>query len=209
MKSIIEILKKHSIKEILGYFVTQILKTDFKKFGYFRLNTNIEQVDEKLKGFELDVQPLTLEMVLKGDPNVFKGKKLELYKKRFKDPAYYGYGIMENDSLIYSTWFSTENLGLPGVTKRIPLLPNEGLLEDSYCAPSARGRGLHGKMNNYRLKKLYEKGRNRIIAIVMYGNTPALKVQLKCGFEELGTFYMGKVFGIQFCTLNKKQYDNK
>ncbi len=209
MKSIIEKIKTHSVKDIWQYFVTQILKTDFKKFCYFRLNTDINQVEEKLKDFELDVQPLTLDMVLKGDKNVFKGAKLELYKKRFNDPAYCGYGIMENDRLIYSTWFSTESLGLPGVKNKIKLLPNEGFLEDSYCAPSARGRGLHGTMNFFRIKKLYEKGKNRVIVIVMDGNIPALKVQAKSGFEVLGKFYMGKFLGIQFCTLNKKRFDNK
>ena len=176
---------------------------------YLRLNSDIAVINEKLQGFDLDVHPLSLEMVLKGDITVFKGAKLERYKKRLQDTVYHGYGIMEDDKLIYSTWFSTDNLGLPIITKRIPLLPNEGLLEDSYCAPSARGRGLHGKMNFFRLKKLYELGKDRVLAIVLDGNVPAMKVQLKSGFEELGVFYLGKIFGIKFCTLKKSKYDAK
>lgn len=162
-----------------------------------------------MKGFDLEVLPLSLDMVLTGDKNVFKGEKLELYKKRLQDQAYHGYGIMEDGKLFYSTWFSTDNLGLPLITKRIPLLPNEGLLEDSYCAPEARGRGMHGKMNFYRLSKLHELGKDRVLAIVLDGNVPAMKVQLKSGFEELGVFYLGKIFGIKFCTLKKNQYDAK
>lgn len=174
-----------------------------------RLNTNIEIVEERLKDFDLNVKPLTLEMVLQGDQKVFCGEKLELYKKRFLDTNYHGYGIMEDNKLVYSTWFSTGNLGLPLISKRYPLLPNEGLLEDSYCAPVARGRGLHGKMNYYRIKNLYERGKNRVIVIILDGNTPAMKVQLKSGFEDLGVFYIGRVFGIKFCTLNKERYDAK
>lgn len=202
-------LKGHSLSEAIKYFLSRFCATEWSKMHYLRLNSDIDFLNEKLQGFDLDVLPLTLDMVLKGDDSVFKGAKLELYKERLQDPAYHGFGIMEDGKLIYSTWFSTDNLGLPLITKRIPLLPNEGLLEDSYCAPSARGRGLHGKMNFYRLKKLHELGRDRVLAIVLDGNTPAMKVQLKSGFEELGVFYLGKIFGIKFCTLKKAKYDAK
>jgi len=203
------IYKGHSFRDIIKIILSKFLATECYKMHYLRLNTDIEAVHKKLEGFDLNVQPLTLDMVLKGDNTVFKGAKLDLYKKRIQDPAYQGYGIMEDDKLIYSTWFSTENLGLPIITKRIPLLPNEGLLEDSYCAPSARGRGLHGKMNFYRLKKLHELGKDRVLAIVLDGNLPAMKVQLKSGFEELGVFYLGKIFGIKYCTLKKAKYDGR
>lgn len=199
--------KEHKIQDIVKVILLRFLKTEWYKMHYLRLNTDIEAVHKKLEGFDLNVQPLTLEMVLHGDQSVFCGEKLELYKKRLKDPAYHGYGIMENGKLIYSTWFSTENLGLPIITKKIPLMPNEGLLEDSYCAPSARGRGLHGKMNFFRIKKLHELGCDRVLAIVLDGNVPAMKVQMKSGFEELGVFYIGRILGIKFFTLKKKRYD--
>lgn len=203
------LLKGHSFIEALKYFLSRYCATEWSKMHYLRLNSVIAVLNEKLQGFDLEVLPLTLDMVLKGDSKVFKGEKLERYTNRLQDPAYHGYGIMEKDQLIYSTWFSTDNLGLPLITKRIPLLPNEGLLEDSYCAPSARGRGLHGKMNFFRLKKLHELGKDRVLAIVLDGNVPAMKVQLKSGFEELGVFYLGKIFGIKFCTLKKSKYDAK
>ena len=204
-----KLLKGHTLGEVVKYILSRYLATEWSKMHYLRLNINPEVIEEKLNGFDLTVLPLTLDMVLAGDTNVFKGEKLELYKKRLKDPAYHGYGIMEDDKLIYSTWFSTDNLGLPLITKRIPLLPNEGLLEDSYCAPEARGRGLHGKMNFFRLKKLHELGKDRVLAIVLDGNVPAMKVQMKSGFEELGVFYLGRIFGIKFCTLKKSKYDAK
>lgn len=201
------IYKGHSFRDIIKIILSKFLATECYKMHYLRLNTDIEAVHKKLEGFDLNVQPLTFEMVLHGDQSVFCGEKQELYKKRLKDPAYHGYGIMENGKLIYSTWFSTENLGLPIITNKIPLMPNEGLLEDSYCAPSARGRGLHGQMNYFRIKKLHELGMDRVIAIVLDGNVPAMKVQKKSGFDELGVFYLGRIFGIKFCTLKKEKYN--
>ena len=201
--------KNYSFGVLVKVFLKKFFFTELSRMHYLRLNINPEVIEERMKGFDLSVLPLTLDMVLAGDKNVFKGEKLELYKKRLQDPYYHGYGIMEDGKLIYSTWFSSDNLGLPLITKRIPLLPNEGLLEDSYCAPEARGRGMHGKMNFYRLQKLHELGKDRVLAIVLDGNVPAMKVQLKSGFEELGVFYLGKIFGIKFCSLKKKQYDAK
>ena len=197
-------IKNISFRKLVLFVLDKYFKTNVYKMHYLRLKTDIGIVEERLKGFDLNVEPLTLEMVIHGDQKVFCGGKLELYKKRFLDPNYHGYGIMEDGKLIYSTWFSTDNLGLPLITKRIPLLPNEGLLEDSYCAPEARGRGMHGKMNFYRIQKLHELGKDRILAIVLDGNTPAMKVQLKSGFEELGVFYLGRILGIKFCTLKKE-----
>ena len=132
-----------------------------------------------------------------------------MVKKRLQDKNYKCYGIIENDRLIYSTWISLERLGLSVNTKSIYLLSNEGLLEDSYCDPIARGRGIHGKMNLYRIKKLYELGKTRVLAIVLDGNLPAMKVQLKCGFEELGTFYNGYFLGFKVNTLKKEKFDGQ
>lgn len=201
--------KEHKFQDIVKAILLRFLRTEWYKMHYLRLNIDLGIIEEKLRNFDLNVQPLSLDMVLQGDKNVFQGEKLELYKKRITDSFYHGYGIMENGQLIYSTWFSTDNLGLPIIAKRIPLLPNEGLLEDSYCAPSARGRGLHGKMNFFRLKKLHELGKDRVLAIVLDGNVPAMKVQMKSGFEELGVFYIGRILGVKFCTLKKERYNGK
>lgn len=197
------------ISNIYKGFLRRILKTQIGKIHYLRLNIDIDKVNKALDGFDLPVKELTYEDFLKGDKSVFSGKKLDLVKNRLQDPYYKAYGIIENNRLIYSTWISLKQLGLTIKLKDpIVMASDEGLLEDSYCDPIARGRGLHGKMNNYRIKKLYELGKRRVIALVLDGNTPALKVQKKCGFEELGTFYCGYLFGQNYLTLKKSKYDN-
>lgn len=201
--------KKFSFKNAWGFFLHRILHTSIGKMHYLRLNTDIDVVNKKLEGFNLPVKELTYEDFLKGNKTTFNEKKLEVIKARLQDPNYKCYGIIENDVLIYSTWFSLERLGLSVNTKPIYLLPDEGLLEDSYCDPIARGRGLHSMMNFFRIKKLYELGRNRVLGMVLEGNTPAFKVQFKSGMEDLGTFYNGYLFGIKINTLKKEKFDGK
>ena len=201
--------KKFSFKNAWGFFLHRILHTSIGRMHYLRLNTNIDVVNKKLEGFNLPIKELTYEDFLKGNKTTFNEKKLEVIKARLQDKNYKCYGIIENDVLIYSTWFSLERLGLSVNTKPIYLLPNEGLLEDSYCDPIARGRGLHSMMNFYRIKKLYELGRNRVLGMVLEGNTPAFKVQFKSGMEDLGTFYNGYLLGIKINTLKKEKFDGK
>jgi hypothetical protein len=204
-----EIMNKYSFKELPLIFLSKYFGTQIGKIHYLRLNTDIEKTKSMLSNFKLNVKELYYEDFLLGDKTVFKGKKLELVRNRLLDDNYKAYGIIENGKLIYSTWFSTKNLGLPIQTKPIPMLLNEGLLEDSYCDPIARGRGLHSQMNNFRILKLYKLGKTRVLALVTDGNTPAFKVQLKSGFEELGTFYCGRILGFNFLTLKKSKYDNR
>lgn len=190
-------------------FCHRVLKTYLVKAHYLRLNINPQDLKEKMKDFNLDVKELTYEDFLLGDPKAFKGAKMELYRQRFQDSAYKAYGIIENGRLIYSTWISYHRMGMSIETKPQYIAPNEGYLEDSYCDPIARGRGLHSKMNNYRIQKIYEAGKTRVIAIVQEGNTPAFKVQFKSGLEEIGTFHHGYIFGIEVNTYKKENFEGK
>ena len=206
--NIIAKIQKYGLIAAIQYIGSTIFKTKILKAHYLRLNINIDGLNTKLKDFNLDVKELTYEDFLKGDPSVFKGEKLNLYKRRLKDETYKAYGIIENGKLVYSTWISLHRVGMSIETKPVFLAENEGYLEDSYCNPIARGRGLHSQMNNYRILKIHEAGKTRVIAIVQHGNTPAFKVQFKSGFEDLGCFYHGTLFGIKFNTLNKRKFDN-
>lgn len=198
-----------TIRYLLNGFLRRVLKTQIGKIHYLRLDIDILKVNKALEDFNLQVKELVYEDFLIGDKAVFSGKKLDLINARINDPYYKAYGIIENGRLIYSTWISLKQLGLPiNLKKPILMAEYEGLLEDSYCDPIARGRGLHGKMNNYRIKKLYELGKRQVIALVLDGNTPALKVQSKCGFKELGIFYCGYLLGRNYSTLKKSKFDN-
>lgn len=208
-KSVVRKIKEQGVKGIWRYFQYNILRIDYHKAHYLRLDIDIDETNKLLEDFDLKVKELVYEDFLKGNPNVFKGTKMELYKQRFQDQTYKAFGIIENNRLVYSAWISLHRLGMSVERHPYYLLPAEGYLEDAYCDPVARGRGLHGKMNNFRIKKIYEAGKKRVIVIIQDGNTPAMKVQLKSGFQEVGHFYHGYIFGIKFNTLNKSKFDNR
>lgn len=204
-------IKKHSFIDIVKIFLSKFLKTSVMKFHYLKTNIDSDFIKSKSKEFEdieSSIKELTYDDFLLGDKTVFNEHKLQLIRERLNDKSYKSFGIISNGLLVYSTWISLEKLGLPFQSKFI-LNPDEGLLEDSYCHPSARGKRLHSKMNILRLKKLYEFGKKKCIVIVLDGNTPAFKVQYKSGFKNLGTFYGGKILGIPFNTLNKSKYDDR
>ena len=199
---------KYTFKQIGQAILRKYLGTQFGRIHYLRLDINAENVKTSLANFDLIVKELRYEDFLLGNRSEFHTKKLDLIKERLCDPNYKAYGIIEDGRLIYSTWISIERLGLPVQLKNpINLLPQEGLLEDSYCDPIARGRGLHSKMNNFRIQKLNELGKTEVLVLVLNGNTPAFKVQMKSGFKELGSFYCGKILWMNFATLKKEKFD--
>lgn len=201
-------IKQYGIVGINKIVLAKFLKTRIMKLHYLKTQIDYNKVKTEIEKLEFEVKELKYEDFLLGDSTVFKGKKLDLIRRRCNDNSYRAYGIVSDDILLYSTWISLEKLGLP-VRSNFKLNSDEGLLEDSYCHPSARGKGLHSKMNFYRLGKLHELGKMKCIAIVLNGNIPAFKVQYKSGFEELGVFYAGEILGIPFTTLIKKKYDNR
>jgi len=205
---IISKFKKHSLSTIFRILLLKIFYIQIMKIHYLKMEINIDFLRQKLSNFDLKVKELKYEDFLLGDKDAFLGKKMEVLKKRFTDPTYKGYGIIENGVLIYSAWISLEKLGLP-VISNIKLLQNEGYLEDDYTHPLHRGKGIHGKMILYRQEKLFELGKSVCLVTVLDGNVHALNSQLKLGARNLGYFYAGMIFGIPFVTLNKNKYDCK
>lgn len=147
-----------------------------------------------------EVKELRLEDFHTGNPVNFTPKKLNLIADRLNSNNYKAFGIVENGTLLYSTWVCLDKITLPN-GQTYMLKPDEAILEDSYCEPVARGRHFHSLMNRYRLDYLASSGKKDVIAIVLDGNIPAMKVQLKSGFKEKRVFYSGRIFWKSFSTL--------
>ena len=201
-------IKKYGVSKSLKILLDNVFKISVMMFHYLKMNIDFEDATKQSQSIEPEVIELNYDVFLTGDATIFTKTKLEIINARLMNPSYKAYGIVKNSKLIYSTWISLDKLGLP-VKSNYKLLPEEGLLEDSYCHPAERGNGLHGQMNYYRLRKMYELGKRKCIAIVLDGNTAAYNVQIKSGFRDLGCFYAGTIFGISFSTLNKKKYDSR
>lgn len=201
--SIISKIRKNGLSKSWKYFKVNILGIYTMKFHYILKDLDQQEIEKQMEGFDLQPKRLTYEDFLKGDPTEFNESRLAGIKEHLENPSYKAWGIIENGVLIYSTWISTINLDMPLKHQKYKLQPDEGLLDDSYCHPSARGRGIHSKMNKFRLLQLCNEGKHRAAVIVLDGNTTSLNVQLKAGFREVATFRIINVFGKQFVTLKK------
>lgn len=200
-------IKKYGFKKSVLILLKKLLGFEILKFHYLIFDGEITDLNKKLES-SLDVKILEYDDFCKGDETVFNADKLKLIKQRLESGGYIAYGILENNKLLYSTWISLNYISLPLVVNKFKLEGNEAVLEDSYCSVDARGKGFHSQMNYYRVEKLYNLGKNRIIAIVLDGNTPAFKVQYKTGFKNIGKpFYVISLFGFKFTTFKKENYD--
>ena len=207
MKDVYNKIKKYGVSGIFDFFIYNIIKTYWYNIHYLKTTINYEKISDKLENCDFKSQELKYEDFLKGDPKEFTGRKLRLIKERFKNNSFRCYGFIDNDILAYSTWISLKGIELPLIKVSTKLLSNEAFLEDSYCHPLYRGKGLHGNFNMYRMGKIYELGRKNCLVFVFKGNTAALKVQQKCGFINLGCFRVGRILGFTFSTLNKSRFD--
>lgn len=194
-------------------FLKRIAKFFLRKIGinvnsYYYMVNHID-AEKSRKQFEKahipPVKELTYDDFLKGDKSVFNEKKLAIIQQWLSEGTYKAYGIIENDSLIYSCWISLKKLESSNACVEGLLDENEGLLVAAYCSPIARGRGLHGAMNAYRLWKISQNGKNRAVAIVLKENKPAYKSQLKVGFEVVFTYYVVTVLGKTFTNYFKRK----
>lgn len=194
-------------------FLKRTVKFFLRKIGiyinsYYYMVNHID-AEASRKQFEAanlpPVKELAYDDFLKGDPSVFNEKKLTLIQQRLADGTYKAFGIIEDERLIYSCWISLKKLESSDSCVESGLDENEGLLVDAYCSPLARGRGLHGAMNAYRLWQLSQQGKNQAVVIILKENIPAYKSQLKVGFEVAFTYYVATVWGKTFTNYFKQK----
>lgn len=194
-------------------FLKRIVKFFLRKIGinynsYYYIVNHID-AEARRKQFEAaklpSVKELTYDDFLLGDKTIFTDKKLHLIKQRLQDDSYHAYGIIENGQLIYSCWISLKKLESSNACVEGVLDDNEGLLIDAYCSPTARGRGLHGAMNAYRLWQIARNGEKKAVGIVLKENKPSYKSQIKVGFEVAFTYYVAYVWGKTFTNYFKRK----
>lgn len=201
-------LKTYGAKVVLKIIFKRIFFTEILKLHYLKVKLDNEVLKEQANNLDLNVKELSYNDFLLGFSLEFNLKKLEIIKNRFKDNSYKAYGIVLENKLIYSAWISLKKIGLP-IKSNIFLEESEGYLEDDFCHPDFRGKGIHTKMNIFRKLKLSELGKKECVVIIMDGNIPAIKAQLNAGAVNLGFFYAGTILGIPFVRFNKKKYDSK
>ncbi|MEL4457173.1 hypothetical protein [Lutimonas vermicola] len=180
--------------------ILRIVRIEFESYWLLENNLCSDEISQKMKDFDYsDVKELNLEDFKKGDPTIFNEVKLKLIEERFESGQYWSYGVFSGSELIYSCWITTLEIGFrKKYNTSIPLLEDEGYLEDAYTHPDYRGKGLHSKMNLFRIMSLIKKGKSRNYVLVLSENNPAMKSQLKSGFVKVEKMTFLILFGKHF-----------
>lgn len=184
----------------LGVF-NRLFKSLLLKFGIINeklivLEKQIEKNDIENRLVNLDISDVkTLNIEDFDLCDLITEQKKHLYKSRFLSGNYTAFGIFKNKRLVYCSWISWKEIGYPFGFEKTQLNTTEALLEDSFCDPEYRGLGFHGKVNIVRLKTILEKGKKNALVLVVKGNRPAIKVQLKSGFTHTKTIVLRKILG--------------
>lgn len=186
---------KNSLIRAIKYLLRRIAGVQYESFYLMVNHIDPKVLKHQIEQYDYsDVKELAYEDFTLGDHTVFTPAKMQLIKSRFETGKYWAYGIFINNELAYSTWISFNKLNINGLEyDNYKLNNNQAILEDSHCHQNYRGRGLHTKMNYYRLKKINEMGFDEVIVIVLKENKPAIKVQLKSGFKKNKTIRLLKV----------------
>jgi len=193
----------------LGVF-NHLIKSALRRFGLiyetllvFEKHLNYEDINNRLSKIDIsNVKRLTLaDFEFLSELNQ---TRKELYKKRIEDGSYIVFGIFNNNKLVYYSWVSLINIGLPfGFENKIKLDKNQALLEGAFCDPNYRGLGYHSKVNLVRQKAILDTGRTKAKVLVIKGNTPAIKVQLKSDFIISNKIVLHKIFNKEYIKIQK------
>lgn len=184
----------------LGVF-NRLIKSVLLKFGIINetlilFEKQIEKNDIEHRLGNLDISNVKVLQIEDFDLcDLITDQKKQLYKSRFLSGNYTALGIFKNKKLVYYSWISWKEIGYPFGFEKMQLKSHEALLEDSFCHPEHRGRGFHGKVNIVRLKTILDKGKKNALVLVVNGNRPAIKVQLKSGFTQTKTIVLRRILG--------------
>lgn len=191
--------------------ISRLLKGGGRKFGIFSESFYLLKLDSSqfISAFNIPATVIEIENIDSYDLSVFKFPdiKIELFRNRIASGTYSCYGYIQNDQIVYITWVSWKTMNYPSFFEIVENLDEtQALLEDSYCLPYYRGRGIHSEMNKYRLRKLFERGKEEALVLILKENTPALKVQIKSGFKIDSVIFFKKFFSRK--QIIKKPYED-
>ncbi|MCK9482158.1 MAG: hypothetical protein M0R38_10420 [Bacteroidia bacterium] len=154
--------------------------------------------------FPYQIMELSYEDFLKGEKSFYTKKKLNKYKKWFKDSNRKAYGVIIDNKLVYSSWVCLDKVEITNKTS-LKSYENVGLLQEDYCSIKYRGRGLQKYSILMRVKVVYGKGRDKAIGIVRIDNTPSIKAFENGTFKIVDTIELISLFGKEF--VRKITYD--
>lgn len=183
--------------------IKRIIKSILRKFGirheqYLYCVKELKdcEIEKLLPRIQGEIKELNIDLIVNSSLIQISDRKLELFKKRLKDENYIGFGFFHHNLLVYYTWISYEEFSMSVPSQGIKLAIDEALIIDSYCHPEFRQYGIHQYMNDFRIEQIKNKGKSKVVAIVLKENIPARNTQRKSGFECIKLIVYNKLFNI-------------
>lgn len=201
--SIRDKVKQYGWKNSFKLFLKSIIRKigiQLESFWLLENNLSLDEITQKMSKYDYsNVKELNLDDFENGDSLVFNDVKLDLIRERFESGQYWSFGIYYETQLVYTCWITTLEIGFSKkYNTSMDLLEDEGYLVDAYTHPDFRGKGLHSKMNLFRIMSLMKKGRARNYVVVQNENVPAIKSQLKSGFIKVKKITFLVLFGKRY-----------
>jgi|SRR5690606_2070524 len=199
-------------KQYRWKIISRFLKAGGRRFGIISESFYLLKLDSSqfVSAFNISATKIVeIKNIDSYDLSVFKfpNKKIELFRNRIDSGAYSCYGYMRDDQIVYITWVSWKTMNYPsffGIVENLD--ETQALLEDSYCLPDYRGRGIHSEMNKYRLREVFSRAKKEVFVLILKENAPAIKAQIKCGFKVDSVIIFRKIFNNK--RIIKKAYGN-
>jgi len=101
------------------------------------------------------------------------------------DHGSFAFIAFQNDQPVGYCWVS-EEVDRNVTRVQPPLHPGDACVHDLFVSPAHRGRRIGRALVSHRLRFLREHGYKRALAVVRRDNVPALKVDKKTGYTNIG-----------------------
>jgi GNAT superfamily N-acetyltransferase len=109
---------------------------------------------------------------------------MERFHRMF-DNGSIGFIAFQNDQAVGCAWTS-QKIDPTMIRVQVPLRPGDACVHNLFVSPTHRGQGIGQALVSQRLRFLREHGYERAVAAVLKDNIPALRVDEKMGYTQIG-----------------------
>ncbi|MGJ7024426.1 hypothetical protein [Petrimonas sulfuriphila] len=188
---------------ILRKLLNKLFHIRSETYYLFEISITSDSLNVNLLPDPYRVAEITKENIRQYDFSLF-ANKYPRFVERIQNPVNKCYVVLDKEKVCYYTWISLTDFIFPRYVKEVRKLDKDvAFLFDSQCAKEYRGNGFHSYMNIFRLQKIGEDNKTKALGLILAGNKPAFKVQLKSGMKITHTL---RTFCCNWLNINRIKF---